>query len=351
MLWVDKYRPNTLDRLDYHDEISQQLKTLASTGSLPHMLFYGPSGAGKKTRIMALLRAIFGPSVQKIKMEHRTFKTPTNATVEISMMGSNYHTELNPADVGNKDCFVVQEVIKEIAQFRALDSSGQRKFKVVILSEVDRLSKQAQAALRRTMEKYTANCRLILCCERLSKVIGPVRSRCLCIRVGLPKVQEICQVLTSVCKKEGLKISDTFARRIADASGRNLRRAVLMLEASKVQNYPFRDDQQIQLTDWEDYTVGVANDIIKEQSPARLLSVRGKLYELLTNCIPADVILKSLTNELLKKCDDNLKIQVCHWAAFYEHRLQTGQKEIFHLEAFVAKFMQLYKKWLITVYG
>ena len=65
------------------------------------MLFYGPSGAGKKTRIMALLRAIFGPSVQKIKMEHRTFKTPTNATVEISMMGSNYHTELNPADVGN----------------------------------------------------------------------------------------------------------------------------------------------------------------------------------------------------------------------------------------------------------
>ena len=89
MLLVDKYRPNTLDRLDYHDEISQQLKTLASTGSLPHMLFYGPSGR-KKTRIMALLRVIFGPSVQKIKMEHRTFKTPTNATAEISMMGSNY---------------------------------------------------------------------------------------------------------------------------------------------------------------------------------------------------------------------------------------------------------------------
>ena len=68
MLWVDKYRPNTLDRLDYHNEISTQLKTLATTGSLPHMLFYGPSGAGKKTRIMALLRAIFGPSVQKIKI-------------------------------------------------------------------------------------------------------------------------------------------------------------------------------------------------------------------------------------------------------------------------------------------
>ena len=72
------------------------------------------------------------------------------------MLGSNHHIELNPADCGNKDTFVVQEVIKEIAQFGALDAGGSgRGFKVVVLSEVDQLSKDAQAALRRTMEKYT----------------------------------------------------------------------------------------------------------------------------------------------------------------------------------------------------
>jgi len=59
--------------------------------------------------------------------------------------------------------------------------------------EVDRLSRQAQAALRRTMEKYTATCRLILCCTSASKVIEPVRSRCLGIRVAAPDHPEVSE--------------------------------------------------------------------------------------------------------------------------------------------------------------
>ena len=54
-----------------------------------------------------------------------------------------------------------------------------------------------------------------------------------------------------------------------------------------------------------------------------------------------------LTLELLKKMDDSLKPAVLESAAFYEHRLQLGSKPIFHLEAFVAKVMALYKKWSI----
>lgn len=70
------------------------------------------------------------------------------------------------------------------------------------------------------------------------------------------------------------------------------------------------------------------------------------LYELLTNCIPADVIIKVLVRELLPKLDDQLKHEVVYWAAYYEHRVQIGSKEIFHLEAFIAKFMSL-----VSVYG
>ncbi len=66
-LWVDKYRPVALDKLDYHKEQAAQLTRLATSGDLPHLLFYGPSGAGKKTRIMALLRAIFGGGVEKVR--------------------------------------------------------------------------------------------------------------------------------------------------------------------------------------------------------------------------------------------------------------------------------------------
>jgi replication factor C subunit 3/5 len=95
----------------------------------------------------------------------------------------------------------------------------------------------------------------------------------------------------------------------------------------------------------------IANDMLQEQSPKRLYQVRGKLYELLGNCIPAELILRALLVELLRKLDDELKVEVVQQAAFYEHRLQEGQKPIFHLEAFVAKFMALYKQWMQTNFG
>lgn len=61
MLWVDKYRPTQLDKLDYHADLTMQLKRIASpesVGNMSHLMFYGPSGAGKKTRVMALLREV-----------------------------------------------------------------------------------------------------------------------------------------------------------------------------------------------------------------------------------------------------------------------------------------------------
>jgi replication factor C subunit 3/5 len=131
-LWVDKSRPSTLNKLTLHPEITTRLQSLAKSDELPHLLFYGPSGAGKKTRVMALLREIYGPSVERVKLEHRSFKTTTNKTVEITTLGSNYHIECNPSDAGNSDRFVIQEVIKEIASHGNLQSgtAGAKGFKI-----------------------------------------------------------------------------------------------------------------------------------------------------------------------------------------------------------------------------
>ena len=66
------------------------------SGDFPHLLVYGPSGAGKKTRIMCLLRELYGAGIEKLRIEHQTFTTPSNKKLDVSTVASNYHIEVNP---------------------------------------------------------------------------------------------------------------------------------------------------------------------------------------------------------------------------------------------------------------
>jgi replication factor C subunit 3/5 len=169
-------------------------------------------------------------------------------------------------------------------------------------------------------------------------------------------VDEIATILVQTAKKEGISCPPDLAMRIGQQSERNLRRALLMLEATKMQCPPNQQsnlspDLQVPLPDWELFICRLAREIMSDQTPTKLLQAREMLYELLTNCIPADVILITLTRELMKSLDDVLKHEVAYWAAYYEHRIVQGSKDIFHLEAFVAKFMAIYKKWIISLFG
>ena len=182
-----------------------------------------------------------------------------------------------------------------------------------------------------------------------------MRSRCLGIRVPAPTHEEISNVLVTVAKKEQCVCPQDLAMKISLHSDRNLRRALLMLEAAKVQSNPgsatLDSNLPVPLPDWEMYITRLARDILQEQSPSRLLAAREMMYNLLTNCIPADVIMTTLVKELYKSTDDTLKHELTHWAAYYEHRIRQGSKEIFHLEAFVAKFMSIYKRWLVAMFS
>lgn len=101
--------------------------------------------------------------------------------------------------------------------------------------------------------------------------------------------------------------------------------------------------------DWEALIEQIAREMMQEHTPAQILVVRAKLYDLLTHCIPATTILKTLTFKLIPKIDEALKSDVIKWSAFYEHRIKTGTKVIFHLEAFVAKFMRILEMYLMEM--
>ncbi|CAE8707371.1 unnamed protein product, partial [Polarella glacialis] len=174
MLWVDKHRPKTLAEMDYHKDLSARLQRIAVSGEMPHMLICGPSGAGKSTRVHALLREIYGQGAEMVKVETRTVapnpNTPSN-TVDIQVVVSNHHLQLTPSDIGRKDRAVVMQLIKEVASHPPL---GGHTFKVVVIDEAGSLSSDAQAALRRTMERYMKTCRIILLSDSASKIIPPL---------------------------------------------------------------------------------------------------------------------------------------------------------------------------------
>ncbi|KAH7821817.1 Replication factor C subunit 3, RFC3 [Monocercomonoides exilis] len=418
-LLIDKYRPTNADQLDFNVPLAKRLQKMASEGDFPHLLFYGPPGCGKKTRVMVLLRSVFGPSIDKLVVETRQLKKGTSSsTFEITLISSPHHIEVSPSDAGSADRFVVMELIKEVAQSLPLDvteSTGSQGlfssmpaekdknameidgsdksssstttttdskglFKIVILSGADLLSKQAQHALRRTMEKYMATCRLILICESTSKIIPPLISRCLLIRCSAPTDEEIVSILQKVGESEfgggsssfsssstkGVPaVSPELAKNIARQSEGNLRRALLMLDACRAvkggspsasssrggsSGIVLEGSMMIPVPDWEVAVEDIAKSIAAEQSAKQVLEVRKKLYELLVNCIPADVIMQRLSSKLWELSDGSIKDQIAYWAGFFEHRCQLGTKPIIHIEAFITKYMAIQKAFLLGAF-
>lgn len=186
---------------------------------------------------MATLRELYGPGVEKIKIDARVFQTSSNRKLEFNIVASVYHLEITPSDVGNYDRVVIQDLLKEVAQTQQVDAGARQRFKVVVINEADHLTRDAQAALRRTMEKYSPNLRLILLANSTANIIAPIRSRTLLVRVAAPSVDEIATVLADSAKREGWPVAAGLHTRIAEESGRNLRKALLMYEAVHAQKY------------------------------------------------------------------------------------------------------------------
>ena len=341
-LWVDKYRPSTLSQLDYHQDVSKRLEALASSGDFPHLLVYGPSGAGKKTRVLVLLRELFGAGVEKMKIDVRTFQL-NSRKLEFNVVSSPYHLEITPSDLGNNDRVVIQDLLKEVAQTEQVDFSGKHRFKVVVINEAESLSRDAQAALRRTMEKYSKNIRLILISNTTSNIIAPIRSRTLLIRITSPCVDDIVSVLDTLCTKQQVSIADDrteVLQRVALQSKRNLRRALLLVEALAMQNETLTKSTPMIELDWESVIKRLAQDIYKDRTVSRISQCRTVCYELISHCIPPRIILKTLAFELLHLVQHTKQQQaIIETAAVFDERLSLGTKSIYHLEGFIAKSM------------
>ncbi|TKR81681.1 hypothetical protein L596_015513 [Steinernema carpocapsae] len=340
-LLPEKYRPSQFGELSYHLEQRDMLESLVSSPDFPHLLIYGPSGAGKSTRIRCILQKLYGSGAAQMRLTELPFTTASKKKMQINCASSNYHTELTPSDAGIHDRIVVQDVIKSMASTNQLNTKSQRAFKVVVLKEAENLTREAQDALRRTMEKYMKTCRIILCCTNLSKISGPLQSRCMGIRVAAPTNDDIMNVMDVVAKKEKLQVPAVLVESILQHSRRNLRRALLLLQTAKTEQYPFREDQTVKEPQWMTYMGETVSLFLEKKSSAQetLLAIRQRLNELIQHLIPVPVIFEEIVRRLLQLTDQKYHKAIVESAGECEELCIKGSKPIIHLERFAVEVL------------
>ena len=177
-IWTEKYRPTTFEHIKGQKEIISKVKAFVAQKNLPHLLFAGPAGVGKSTLALVTARQLFGENWRQ-----------------------NF-LELNASDERGID--VVRVKVKDFARTKAM---GDVPFKIIFLEECDALTKEAQQALRRTMENYTSTCRFILAANYSSKILDPIQSRCAVFKFRPLEKQDIFDMVVSIVKEEKIKIS------------------------------------------------------------------------------------------------------------------------------------------------
>ena len=201
-IWIEKYRPQTLDEIKGQDDIVERLQSYIEQRDLPHLLFSGRAGIGKTTAATAIAREVYGDDWR-----------------------GNF-LELNASDQRGID--VVRDRIKNFAR----SSFGGHDYRIIFLDEADSLTSDAQSALRRTMEQFSDNTRFILSCNYSSKIIDPIQSRCAVFRYSPLSDEAVAAQIDEIAATEGIELTDEGREALVYAAGSDMRRAINSLQAA-----------------------------------------------------------------------------------------------------------------------
>ena len=335
-LWMDKYKPRKLEELTFYPNQTKLLTSLSENSEFPHLIFYGPDGAGKKTRVHCFLSKVYGEGIYKMNTINKELKLKSK-NISYMVTSSNYHLEFCPSDVGNNDKFIISHVIKETSSFTQLDTESQKNFKVIVLLEADKMTKEAQSALRRTMEKYSENCRIIMIVNDLSAIIDPIRSRCFSLRIPSPTKDEIKKVLQHIKNIEKIDINETQINSIIEKHGKNVRECITCLQMTSLGNY----NNRVYEPEYINIFNSINKQILREQSAKSLKEIRSLFMELLIHGFRASYIIYKMTSDIIdnNNIKEDIKKKVIEAGNLFDIRANNGMKDFIHLEAFAAKIM------------
>ncbi len=321
--WIEKYRPKFLDDIIAHEYIINTLKININNRCLPHLLFYGPPGCGKTSTIMALASELYGKYHETMVME------------------------LNASD--DRGIEVVREKIQKfvLSQNVFFGNNVEDRdniFKLVILDEIDAMTPDAQAILRKIIEQHTTNARFCLICNYVQNIIPALQSRCKRFRFSPLDRTHIEGYIKSVIEKENLDVEVDAINTLINRSYGDMRKVLNILQSTsmicekvdtnqinKCLGYPPAHEVENILNNliYNSFAVAYANIIkIKYDGGLSLVDIITEIHDILINYILEDKTsiecIHNISNEQMINILDNLRqIESNHYSNTNEN-IQLG---------------------------
>lgn len=309
-IWSEKFRPMSFKEFKGQDKIVERVKAFVKQKNIPHMLFAGPAGTGKTTMALLVARELFEDSWKDNMLE-------TNAS-----------------DTRGID--VVREAIKTFARTKSVNSDLP---KLIFLDECDALTKEAQNALRRTMEIYSDNCRFILSCNFSSKLIDPIQSRCAVFRFKPLEEKDIKDIIKEIAKKENLSVDDGAMQALAEICEGDARKVQNLMQSCAAVNKNITEDLVYEIVSY------ARPEEIKEVLNIAIKGEFTKARDMLL-----DIILKyglsglDIVKQIQKtiwelEIKEETKIKLIEKCGEVEFRIVEGSDEFVQLESLLASFI------------
>jgi len=282
---------------------------------MPHMLFAGPAGSGKTTCAIALARELYGEQWRDNLIE------------------------LNASDERGID--VVRGKIKDFARAASI---GIADFKIIFLDEADSLTSDAQAALRRTMERYTQTCRFVLSCNYSSKIIEPIQSRCAVFRFKPLGEAEVKAYLKRIASAEDVRITDDGLEVICSLAGGDLRKATNILQVAA--SLGKRVDQEAVFESTENIRPSEIQELLTTALSGNFTAARSRLDDLIAHHgFSGEDIVQGIHRAVFDlPIGEDAKVKLVDRVGEAEFRIVSGSSERIQLEALLAHFAHEGKK-------
>ena len=311
-MWAEKYRPKSLSQMVNQKDIVERLISFVKSRNVPHCIFAGPPGTGKTTAALCLAHDLYGDAYREHLME------------------------LNASD--ERGINVVRETVKTFARVRTL---GEIPFKILILDEADNMTRDAQQALRRTMERYTETCRFILIANYSGKIIEPIQSRCAPFRFTYLPREEQNKHLQYIAQNENVNLLDDGLDAIYDVCSGDLRKAINSLQAAASLGKPVSSETVYSV-------VGRANPadvhaMIKIAMGGNFVEARKKLREMIMKYgVAGSDIIRQIHIELFRLEDipESWKVKLADVVGEVDFRLVEGADEEVQLSALLARITE-----------